>query len=360
MAPHITVGIASDDRIGPFMDLSDTHYADKPVNDRDVVVWRHLDTPMGPSITVELVDKDESVGRLWIERHPWRVGGHDVVAANPIDFLIREDHRRWPNFMSLFRASIKESLTCADLVFHTSNPLTDDLYRKLMRLTPVTELDGAVMPVRPFASFRAAKLFDARFVGRAIDFVIAGAFRAVGRLSSLTAISLEPEATDQDQESVIAAFLREEPVAGSRSASQRAWRFRGAGSIRYQQHWLTGRNGVLGYVVTSDRDIDGVAGRFVVDLVIPGKPHRLVLWALWAQLAGSAARDGRDALFFFFNRANRRLARLAGFPMVTVNRDRLPQRVPVFVRLRPEEGRPALVDANFASGYFVLADFDLF
>ncbi len=110
----------------------------------------------------------------------------------------------------------------------------------------------------------------------------------------------------------------------------------------------------------TDRDVDGTRGRFVVDLVIPSSPSRIVLWATWLQLAAAAARDGRHALFFFYNRANPRLARLASFPWVTVGRERLPQRVPIFVRpARRAESSP-LDGVDWEAGYFVLSDFDLF
>ena len=97
-------------------------------------------------------------------------------------------------------------------------------------------------------------------------------------------------------------------------------------------------------VITTDREVNGLRGRFVVDLVWPGpKPRRLVA-SLWLQLAAEAGRARRDALVFFYNRANKRLARLAGLPVVTVNRKRLPQRPSVrapepFLSTQPRGGR---------------------
>jgi hypothetical protein len=171
MATHIRIGEAEEERIGSFLRLTETFYSDKPVNVAEVVRWRHLASPSGPSTTVELIDGEETVGRMWIRVDTWSVGGRAVRAANPCDFLIREDHRRLPAFMSLFKATMNESQQLADLVYHTSNPLTDDLYRKLMKLKPVTELDGALLPVRPFGAAQAAGVVRTGVVGRVADVV---------------------------------------------------------------------------------------------------------------------------------------------------------------------------------------------
>lgn len=342
------------------MKLTAAHYSGESVNDPEVVAWRHLESPAGPSTTIELVEGGESVGRMWILLHPWLVNGVRVTAANPIDFLIREDHRSLPAFMSLFKTTMREALARAELVFHTSNPLTDNLYRNLMKLKPVTELDGAVLPVRPFAAAQAGKVFNARTLGKILDSGIHVGVRILGWAARAARISLLNDAILSDQDAVLAAFRTEEKVCGERTAEHRTWRFRGAGPIRYREQWIARRGEVIGYVVTSDRDVDGVHGRFVIDLVLPGSQPWFVRWSLWAQLAASAARDRRQAVFFFYNRSNARLAGLASLPLLTVRRDRLPQRVPVFVRTRADHHRSTITAADLSSGYFVLADFDLF
>ena len=360
MVSRPVIGVASVDRLAAFLALTATHYSDKSVNDQNIVAWRHLESPMGPSTTVELVDGDETVGRMWTQLHPWLINGVRVTAANPVDFLVREDHRNLPAFMSLFRATMQEAHVRADIVFHTSNPVTDDLYRKLMRLEPVTELDGAVLPIRPFAVARATKVLDARIIGKMFDAVARAGIRVIGWASRVVGISLLDNSSLSDQDAVISAFRSEEQVCGARTAEYRDWRFRGAGPIRYHERLIVRRGEIIGYVVTSDRDVDAVQGRFVIDLVLPGSQPWFVRWSLWAQLAAAAARDRRQAIFFFYNRSNPRLAKLASLPLVTVARERLPQRVPVFVRLRSDEDRPAILSAVLGSGYFVLADFDLF
>jgi hypothetical protein len=360
VAPRTVIGVASEEHLDSFLELTATHYQGEPVNDPSFVRWRHLDGPSGPSATVELVDGDEVVGRMWINVMAWSVGGREVRAANPVDFLIREDHRRLPAFMGLFRSTMNESLQRAELVYHTSNPLTDDLYRKLMKLEPVTELDGALVPTRPFGAAQATGVFRSGPIGRAIDSGFAAVVRAVGLAARVTGVRLGSPPSPAEQDEVVRRFVGEEPVCNTRHAAHRAWRHRGAGVIRYDERWVFRRGRPIGYVVTSDRDIADVRGCFVIDAVLPGRPSPLIVAALWLQVAAAAARRGRHAVFFLHNRANPRLARLARLPMITVPRTRLPQRVPVFVRPARDADPGLLAGVDLSAGYFVLSDFDMF
>jgi hypothetical protein len=355
----IEVGRATDELVDAFIELSSTYYHDEPVNDRRVVAWRHLEAPSGPSTTVEVVDGASHVGRMWTQMRPWTVRGRTVTAANPIDFLLREDHRSAITFMRLFRASMAASLDDADLVFHTSNPITDDLYRKLMKLEPVTELDGALVPLRPLALARLAGHADLGVLRRAVDGLAHVWWSTAGLFSRLLGVSLVDGADPATQSAIIDRFAEQEEIAAVRSDEVREWRFRGAGLIQYRTRWIRRGGSIVGYVVTTDREVNGLAGTFVVDLVAPGKTRRLVVLALWCQLAAEASRRGRDGLFFFFNKSNPRLANFVSFPLFTVARSRLPQRVPVFVRPR-RDGAMADPTLDWQRGYFVLSDFDLF
>ena len=358
MPISVVVGPADDERVRDFMALSATHYEGEPVNDERVVRWRHLGTPGGPSTTVELADGGDRVGRMWVQVHEWSVGGRIVRAANPIDFLIREDRRSLPTFLTLFKATMREAAARSDFVYHSSNPVTDDLYQKLAKLKPVTELDGAVLPIRGASLARAGGVVDLGPLGRVLDAGAALVARTMGRVARISGLSLHRRATPEEQDALVARLRRNEAVCGARAHAWREWRFRGAGPIAYERLWIRRRGHVVGCVVTSDRDLEGIRGRFVVDLVLPGgRPIWVV--ALWLQLAARAAVAGRDALFLFYNRANPRQAALAGLPLITVDRSRLPQRVPVFVRVARDD--PAdLAGIDWATGYYTLSDFDLF
>jgi hypothetical protein len=360
VAPKIEIGSVSDDLVRSHLELSASEYHDEPINDEVVVRWRHVSNSAGPSTTVELVDGTDHVGRMWIQTHPWWVDGRQITAANPIDFLIREDHRRLPSFMSLFKATMAECEKHADLVFHTSNPLTDDLYRKLFKLKPVTDLDGAAIPIRPFGAAQAAGVVRTGIVGKVGDSLFSLLVRAAGRLAKVGSVRFIETPTATQQAAVVVELLREEAVCGLRSTEHRAWRYHGAGPIQYTTQWFSVRGRVAGYIVVTDRDIEGIRARFVVDVVFPGSPNRSARWSLWVQAAGEAAVSHRQALILFYNRANPRLARLAAAPFITVSRRRLPQQIPVFVRPFRTSPVDGLDTVAWDSGYYLMSDFDLF
>jgi hypothetical protein len=128
----------------------------------------------------------------------------------------------------------------------------------------------------------------------------------------------------------------------------------------YQEHWVTQGGRPIGYILTSDRDLHGINACFVVDVVMPGRPSRFVLWSAWMQLAALAAGRARQVVFFLYNRSNSRLERLASLPMVKVSRQRLPQQVPIFVRPSKSADSSIFDGVVWSSGYFVLSDFDMF
>jgi len=340
--------------------LSETYYSDKPVNVGPVVCWRHLDSPLGPSTTVELVEGGDTVGRMWVQVHEWQVGACKLQAANPCDFLIREDHRRLPAFMSLFKATMNESQRLTDFVYHTSNPLTDDLYRKLFKLNPVAELDVALLPIRPLAAAQATNVVKTGILGRIVDHIFCEVVQFIGRLARMTKVQLSDAPSISAQEAVLSEFLSQETVCAIRNASYRNWRFRGAGPIAYKEHWVTKSGKTIGYVVTSDRDLNGIKACFVIDVVLPGAPSRLTLCLMWLQIMALAAKRGREAIFLFYNRSNLRLARIASLPMLNVPRRFLPQQVPVFVRPSNNVDSAIFNGVNWSSGYFVMSDFDMF
>jgi hypothetical protein len=295
---------------------------------------------------------------MWIQVHPWSVNQQEIRAANPVDFLIREDHRGLPTFLSLFRGTMKESHGRADLVFHTSNPLTDDLYRRLLKFEPATELDGAIIPTRPFGAAKAANIVNLRILGTLLDRLFASIVRVLGAFAAMSPVRVKRGIDPLDQAQLVARLRNQESVCGARTPEMLAWRFRGAGPIRYQQFGIFRGGRAVGYVVTSDRDVEGTRGRFVVDIVWPDSPSRAATALVWLQLAAGAAAAGQHALFIFYNRANKSLRSIVRFPMVTVPRSRLPQRGPIFVRTTT--GTDSLDSVDWNSGYYVLSDLDLF
>ena len=160
------------------------------------------------------------------------------------------------------------------------------------------------------------------------------------------------------QESIIESFHQNQSFASRRSTRDREWRYSGAGIFSYQIQWFKSGNSPIGYLVWSDREVNGIRGRFIIDIVFGENLSKFSRLTMWSRAIKIAIAEDPHALFFFYNSKCDTLRNLSGFPLVRVKRSLLPQQIPIFIRYRDDL---QVLDANslMSKGYFVLADFDM-
>ena len=113
-----------------FIRLSEVEYGRmKPVvTDADHVRRKFIQVPCGPSTAMNLECADEVVGRAILLPRLIYLSGKQVPVAFMSDALIHPDFRRpASNFISLMK-SIKKARDFS-LVFHTSNNISENLYK---------------------------------------------------------------------------------------------------------------------------------------------------------------------------------------------------------------------------------------
>jgi hypothetical protein len=353
----IEVKPADDSLLQEFVDLSATEFNSGPTLDKEVVSWRHLENPVGVSVAVNFCRENRSVGRIWIQKREWLIGGRRCTLSSPIDFLIHPAHRNLPTFAQLFSRAQRESLTSSSGVIHTSNTNTDDLYRNFLKLKPVTELDCYVLPLRP------VKLLCRKLKPRSH----AMSLRLVGIRVMMWVLRRVPNSlrfgsqpSTEISQIVIQKFEKGKSVVGSRSTEIRAWRFRTAGEFNYRTQWFSIADECAGYIVTTLRVINGIRSVIVIDLVSSEKLSRSQTAHLWLHVAAEAASNNADGVFFFINRKCSELRNLARLPLLRTPRKFLPQAIPIFVRSgRDERDYWGLSREHVECGYFVLFDLDI-
>jgi hypothetical protein len=227
-----------------------------------------------------------------------------------------------------------------------------------MKLSPITDLDGAFFPLRPIdllskkfdiALPKIFQIFDATF--RWLVMLMTTVMKGDLRITSAPQNNI--------QERIIEDFHLTQSFASRRSAQDREWRYSGAGSFSYQIQWFKSGNLPIGYLVWSDREIDGIKGRFIIDIVFAENLSRYKQMILWSKAINIAITEDLHALFFFYNSKCDTLRSLSRFPMMRVKRSLLTQQIPIFVR----HGKDVPVidaDSIMSKGYFVLADLDMF
>jgi hypothetical protein len=347
---------ASEQDLEAFCDLSELEYPGEPVTDPTFVAWKHLKGPDGPSTAVELKSGADVQGRLWSQRRRWLIHGREHTASNPVDLVIRPEARALPSLLRLLNGAFAVGAKETDLVFHTSSPSTDLMYRRFMHMVPVADLDGAVIPLRPAHLLAARRNASADLLVRGLDAVWGALLRGVGRMLGRS-VALVENVTPEDGDRIVTAFHEEEQVASVRDASWRDWRFRDPAAPGYRFRWILWRGRPLGWLAIADRDVDGMRLRFVLDVVAPGAATTRLGRALWWTVAAGAYADGRDAVVLLANlKGNERLSQLTRLPFVRVARTRLPQEVPLFVRWSDASHEDLL---DLAGGYWTMADFDM-
>jgi len=344
--------------IHEFVEFSKSEYVSGPTVSYESVKWRHLDSPGGPSTSVELHNSDQQIGRILVQTNVWIFGTQELRAASPIELLIHPHFRKTQIFISLFNSGMKTALSESDFVLHTSNPQTDDLYRKLLKLTPITELDGALFPLRPFNLLTTKIRIRVPILEKIGDAIYK---KLIVLLTTLLRGDLAfidpPDAAIQEE--IIERFHQSQTFASRRSAADREWRYLGAGVFHYQTQWFKVGNLPVGYLVWSDREINGIKGRFVIDIVCGEKLSRYALLMMWSRTIKLAVTNDTDALFFFFNSKCVSLKHLSHFPLFKVKRSMLPQQIPIFVRSNKNLLQNDF-SARISTGYFVLSDLDIF
>ncbi len=342
--------------VPPFCTMAAMAHPGEPVCDPAFVHWKHLESPAGPSTLVSLAGPDGAErGRIWSMPRVWRHRGRRLDARNPVDLVVDERHRSLPVLMLLLRRATTDPGVRGDIVFHTSNPTTGFIYERMMRMEPVVELDAAAWPVSPVACLLARGGRRPSRGTRVLDRFARTVVRPIA-LAASRRVALVDDVDRRAQMAAVEAFHARNTLAHERSPEWLRWRLRGPGSAPasgYALHWITHRGRTIGWVGTADRTVDGLRMRFVIDIAVPGA-GRATIRATWWKVIASACSAATDVLIYFGNsEGNPDQRRLRAWPLVPIPRERVPQRLPLFVH-----GGGVSHD-EVRGGYWVMSDFDM-
>jgi len=343
--------------VNEFVTLSLREYEEGHTLSPAAVRWRHKRNPTRESIAVVLRSESRAIGRIWVQFRHWVLRDRNVVLASPIDFLVEERERNVTSFLQLFSVASRVVRENADGLFHTSNPITDGLYKKLFKLKPITELSAVAIPIRPISLMRRpaqSKLLRKSLHLRVIGNILS---RCLQLLRVRLTTGVEPD--DSVKEAISNKFYASQQFCSIRSPELLRWRFEGADEFDYKVIWLYEGRECLGYVAVSSRDIDGKRVLFVVDLMLSRQVQSREVRQLWLIVFQIATELDRDLVTYFYNPKNPTQKKYARFPMVRVPRRMMPQRIPIFVKIDPREFDAEADLYSLSSGYFTLFDLDL-
>jgi len=340
--------------VDAYATLSGTAFEDPAQLDPKHIVWKHVNTPHGPSTAYHLYDGDNLVGRVLSQPRAFKVDGDRLNGAFMIDLYIHPDYRGGLNFMRLMETV--EADPAFDFICHSSNETSDLLFREMLKRPHPVNLSAFGVPLRigrlqistPLR--HVARLFQplSRLVLRAR---IAASMRN-------PPFTLREEAPNPAEfERVRAAFETEAGPQFERSLEFLDWRFNASpcwnGSVR---HLFSGDR-YRGYLAFSRAEILG--GRFCIlsdTMLDPNFTERERRHLRYAVL-NEALENDLDAVYGMLNADNPFARTLLGFPFVKIPDGMLPHPVPLFVYAGQEAATPL---ESETSTYITLADLDYF
>lgn len=354
---QITVELLTDADLEKFLDLSLLEYGVSTSTNPDHIRWKHLDSPFGASTYVSLIDAGQIVGRALIQPRTLCTATEVFTAASVMDLLIDSAHRTTPvNFINITKAC--GNVAGNDLIFHTSNARTYQLYSKLLKFANPFSLKAYGFPVR--LAGVAASIFGRRLavidwftapVRWVLEFV-AYAVNSVARLD----ISYR-EMSDAELEDICSKCLRQSGPHLARSNAFLKWRFSDA-PLWPADVWRIDRKGKFtGYVVTRKMELGGLTHLVLMDFILDPDIPLIAQISLRLWLIRKAITSQADALFTMVNPFSSNARKCIGFPFISIPDKFLPHATPIFMRARTNDSIELEADRSM---HMTLADLDYF
>ncbi len=348
----------TEDQVVNFIRLSEVEYGRlESVPDVDHIRCTHLQSPNGPSTAMNLECAGEVVGRAMLQPGLMCLSGKRVPVAFVSDALIHPDFRRpASNFISLMQ-SIKKAQDFP-LVFHTSNNITEDIYKKLLKFKLPFNLSafGFLLNLRK-AAFKVLKFDSPLFELFSVPYrcLILVLCRTVTIFAGFKITTEEPENSHFDE------FCRKEAIKNDcemiRDSQFLKWRFLQSPLWQAKIFYVYKDSKLCGYVVLRNVELEGMKFTVVMDFILNETFNTLQLFCLRCSIICMALNHGDDMVFTLLNPLSRASKKFIGFPWVKIPEKYMPHRTPIFIHVND----PAMVNLENPSNIHVtLGDLDYF
>jgi hypothetical protein len=335
-----------------------TVYSSPEVMNIDHIRWKHIDGPYGESTAINL--RDESgflLGRSFIQpRTFWLNSVIDFRGAIVSDLLINPAVRNASTLIAMTRAM--KSPSGVDIVIHTSNEVSDQIYRKLFKFPVACTLAASGLPLNIkkilslyLKNLKILLMLDVLFAPWRIGLVFLSK-----SMTAFSGIKFNSKPFDNEILEVLDEF---KCIAGShfdRNSSFLEWRFNKGPLFNGQVQWIGSRGSCIGYLVFKQVNLNGLNVCVLIDVVMRRKLSLIEGVAIKLLAVKYAVEASSDAVFTLANVDNAALKWLKGFPFIGISDSLLPHATPIFIHAS-EEIYPISDRKNI---YMTLADLDYF
>lgn len=338
--------------------LGKTVYSSAEVVSFDHIKWKHLKGPYGSSTVINIRDGNGILlGRSFLQPRTFFLNSKsECCGAVVTDLLINPAARNASTLIGMTRAI--KTPPGIGLVVHTSNEVSDPIYRKLFKFPVAFTLAGLGIPLHFDKIFtlylkntKVLCILDYLLTPWRIGLVFFS--KVVGLFTSVTFIH-KPSDIE-----VFEIFNEFKSISGGhfvRNSSFLEWRFMKGPLFNGQVKWISSGGTCIGYLVFKEVHLGNLSVCVLMDVLMRRKLGFMEGMAL-KLLAIKYALDGAsDALFTLVNINNSALKWLKGFPFISIPDNLLPHSTPIFIHAS-EEVIPIKIRNNI---YLTLADLDYF
>lgn len=342
------------------IDVAKDVYAIDQVVRPDHVIWKHANAPFGPSLAIEIEDKDDTkrlIGRSFLARRPFvKPDGTYIRGATVTDLVIRPENRSALHLIKMVKAT--KNHPDFDIVVHSSNEVSDVFYRGMFKFPVRFSLASAALPVRLRNILVSRGVFDS--LARAMDGIFGVGRLMITALGGMTrrlaGLSFTELPNDDVLDDIHSAHQAHAGAQFLRDRDFMQWRYRDGPISRSELTGLWKGGTCLGYIATRSAAIEPFGFTLLMDMVTRRPLRKIERIALQLQLARTAIRNGSDAAFVMYNPESPAMEGLGKLPFVLLPDTILPHPTPIFVHTDD----PDLDSDALRRLYITLADLDYF
>lgn len=355
----ITLEQFSPQRVDEHVAVGKTVYSSPEVLNPDHLLWKHLNGPWGPSLSVSLRNQNNDlVGRSFIQPRTFITpDGQQRPGGLITDLVVTPAARNASALITMTRAIRAPS--GFSVIAHTSNETSDVIYRGLFKFPTAFSLIATGVPIR------VSRALKARNSGTNLTRTLAEGLVAPWRwlLSSGACIARKgsgiafgPRPTSEEISSIFNDFSGHAGQHFSRNEQFLHWRFETGPIFRADLKWVWHNGQCIGYIALKKVTIQGLDILVIIDSVFRhqlSERHGLALRLMCAQIA---VDSDCDAVFSLANLNNSALRWLGRGPYLRIPDRFLPHATPIFIHTSETTGMPHPLPEVF----FTLADLDYF
>lgn len=355
----VSIELMSADRVSEHLELASLVYDTPQVIEKLHFTWKHCASPYGVSLCVALrTDDAKLAGRMLLQpRQFWAATDSVLTGATITDLVVDPKHRSATHLIGMIKAA--KSPAGISLVIHTSNEVSDPLYRQLFKFKSEVELQALGIPV---SLFRFLKRYTSNSqLRRGLDMLtmapIRLGLRAWAKTQSLfSKVRFDARPSDAELDAILKEFRSCAGPHFERTPEFMKWRFNDSPLFPIHIEWLWHGNECLGYMAWQRIEKRELQVFTIADLVTRRPLNASQAKAVKLLTIRLCIEHGMDAVFTLVNTKNPMLEGLASFPFLSIPESQLPHPSPMYFHVDAKNFPLDQRGVTFVS----LADLDFF